>query len=729
MFSLRRNTRSEGLSARASLLMLAAALALATPFAIAHATDGDRTDPVRNVPLACELVSTPGMPARANRNIFHAANVCGIVGTDVELQSRTDLAGEVHDYAFVGTMGAGFQIYDVTDPAHPQEAGGYTDSGWQNDVQVRGDIVVSTFDGIAGENSSMSTCLRTRYPNGNGQGVDIFRLDYNELTADFETNLLTCVSNPPGGAHNSTLHPSGQWLAISDCCSDWAVDVIDLRNVLAGEAVHRYRLIDESRRNSAGRCPEGATFTCIVMTRSDGSSASGLWQPHDVHFSQNGRTMYVAAINSTFLVDVRNVLSGHVRTISIVPNISEPGGLENPRNISISHQADVSSDGRILVISDERGGGVSETRCNQQPNGMLGGLHFWALARISGVPATQNASPSNPVKLGSYFNPNPNVVVDPLQPFINQLPRTERGCTVHVFRLGGNGSVSPGPIQAGYDGVSRMPNRQLSTAWYGGGVWHVSFAGPPSNVDGIAEDSRTTPGATRTAGTSCPAPTPGRPRSTRARSTPATCSAASTSTPTRARGERSACGAGDTLAPQASPLVGLRGCGDGAELLHETQRIPFDPLFHGLAVDDPPDRDPRQRHRLAGRGHALEVTPMLTADCPARDHLVAFGDLVLDRDLQVGEGQVELSEKSLVFDGIHRSVSARHVDLRIRGQDLIERDQTLGRILHGEPNDIALADAERLGHILVERFNPAVEHVPVSFCGHPTTSSCVGQRS
>ena len=198
---------------------------------------GDSTDPVRNLALPCEFVSGPATAARSNRNISHVANVCGIVGIDVEFQSRRDLNGRVHDYAFVGTMGAGFRIYDVTDPDHPKRAGGYDDPGWQNDVQVRGDIVVSTFDGLAGEDSSASTCLKTRYPNAQGQGVDIVRLDYNELTATFETNLLTCVGNPPGGAHNSTLHPSGEWLATENCCSDWALDLIDLRQAAAGQAI------------------------------------------------------------------------------------------------------------------------------------------------------------------------------------------------------------------------------------------------------------------------------------------------------------------------------------------------------------------------------------------------------------------------------------------------------------------------------------------------------------
>jgi hypothetical protein len=485
--------------ARTRKLLLATfvvSLVSSVPVLGALALESDDTDPVRNLALPCEELATPGLVARTNKDIFHVANVCGFVGTDVELQSRTDLAGNVHDYAFVGTMGGGFRIYDVTEPTAPRRAGGYVDSGWQNDVQVGGDIVVSTFDGVSGEDSSASTCLKTRYPNASGQGVDIFRLNFNPLTAEFETNLLTCVANPPGGAHNSTLHPSGSWLAISNPSSDWAVDVVDLRNASQGEAVHRYRLIDESRQAAAGRCP-GTSFTCVVVRRPDGSSASGLWRPHDVHFSRDGRTMYVAAINSTFIVDVARVLDGRVRTIAVIPNTVTDGGSSDPNNIAISHQADVTPDGKILVISDEQGGGLSNLACNEDSNGVIGALHFWALGSISGVPASAGAKPSAPKRLGIYINPNPTRLPDPLRAAIGALPRAERGCTVHVFRIGGNGTSSPGAGASGLDGVSQLPARQLTTAWYGAGVWRVDFSGPPSNADGIAEDARTTWGNTR----------------------------------------------------------------------------------------------------------------------------------------------------------------------------------------------------------------------------------------
>jgi hypothetical protein len=490
-----RRSRKLGLIPAAVLTALALAMAGASAFG-----PGDATDPARNIALPCEAVSTQGGASRAARDIVYVANVCGIVGTDVELQSRKDATGRVHDYAFLGTMGAGPRIFDVTDPVHPRSAGGYADSGWENDIQVRGNLMLATFDGVNGEDSSASSCLKQRYPAALGQGVDIYRLVFDPYTATFDVQLLTCVANPPGGAHNASLSPDGKWLAISNCCSDWAIDVVDLRNVGAGAAVLRYRLIDESRAGTSAstgdaRCPADAGFTCVVMKKPDGSSAAGLWRPHDVHFSRSSDTAYIAAINSTWIVDVSKVLVGVVRPIAVIPNIHHGGTLDDPHNIEISHQADVTKDGKILVVSDERGGGLTNTGCNTDPSGVIGGLHFFALAPIDGQPQTAGASPSNPVNLGDYFNPNPMMAADPLQPALD-LRRLERACTAHVFRLGGNGSTSAGPIQSGYDGVSRLGKRQLSEAWYGAGVWLIDFSGPPSNADGVREDPRTTWGNT-----------------------------------------------------------------------------------------------------------------------------------------------------------------------------------------------------------------------------------------
>ena len=71
---------------------------------------------------------------------------------------------------------------------------------------------------------------------------------------------------------------------------------------------------------------------------------------------------------------------------------------------------------------------------------------------------------------------------DPLKSALATIGRTERGCTIHVFRNGGNGSAGPGEIARGFDGVSRLPGRQFVTAHYGAGTWHVDFS-KPSELD------------------------------------------------------------------------------------------------------------------------------------------------------------------------------------------------------------------------------------------------------
>lgn len=88
----------------------------------------DQTDPFRNKRLPCEVLPSTGLPARSARGIVHLANKCGIAGTDVELQSRMSADGVVHDYAFVGTMGQGLRIFDVTNAAQPRPVGGYNDA-------------------------------------------------------------------------------------------------------------------------------------------------------------------------------------------------------------------------------------------------------------------------------------------------------------------------------------------------------------------------------------------------------------------------------------------------------------------------------------------------------------------------------------------------------------------------------------------------------------------------
>jgi hypothetical protein len=440
---------------------------------VAGALAYEPLDPAHNLALPCEALSTPGLVPRSAKNIAHVANVCGFVGTDIEFQSRTDGDGNVHDFAFVGTMGAGTRIFDITDPAHPTIAGGYADPGWQNDVHVRGDTLVIAFDWLV-VGAHVSECLKAKQVAAGSVeegGFDVVRLHFDPQTARFRTSLAGChlSSIPTGGTHTITLHPSGDWVASNSSFA--GIEVVDLRG------------------------PE-PTLNRMITRAISGDA-------HDVSFSRDGNTMYVASpdgattnVGGTYVVDVSRVLTHGARQVAFIPENSQGGDATNRYNLVTTHQSDTSSDGKILISTDERGGGLSQTACNTNSEGIIGGAHFYALAPIEGQSQTADASPSNPKRLGTWFYPNPTLLVDALDPVLTSIGRTERGCTIHVFRNGGNGSAGPGEIAPGFDGVSRLPADELVTAHYGAGVWHLDFSGPPNPDDETAEDRYTNWGNT-----------------------------------------------------------------------------------------------------------------------------------------------------------------------------------------------------------------------------------------
>ena len=435
------------------LTLLVLVVAAGGAIAGARALTGDPLDPVRNLALPCEAVSTPGLVPRSAKNIAHVANVCGFVGTDIEFQSRRAADGVVHDYAFVGSMGAGTRIFDITDPAHPVAAGRYSDPGYQNDLQVSGDVLVLGFDSL-GVSGATSACLRQKGAGTTGQtrgGVDIVRLVFDPATATFETRLVDCYLSTlsSAGAHTTTIHPSGDWLTVNTSFN--GIEVVDIRTAPA----KLVRTIPESVADDA----------------------------HDVSFSRDGNTLYSAGLDSTRILDVSDIFNRAATVTAEIPNAASSEQGADGQVIQLSHQSDTTSDGKVIVITDEAGGGITETRCNQGPSGKIGAAHFW---NIEGTPR----------KLGSWLYPNPVLAPDPLAPARASVGRTERACTIHVFRNGGNGSAGPGPIAAGYDGVSSLPSRQFVTGHYGAGTWRVDFSGPSSSTDGIAEDSRSTWGNT-----------------------------------------------------------------------------------------------------------------------------------------------------------------------------------------------------------------------------------------
>ena len=434
--------------------------------------EGDRTgeplDPAHNVPIPCELISSAGNVPRSAKNLVHVANVCEFAGTDLEFQSRTDADGNVHDYAFVGTMGAGTRIFDVTDPALPRFVGGYADPGWQNDVSVFGDTLVLAFDPLGGP-IHLSDCLKAKNPTSTRGGVDVVNLRFDPVLAalkaplTFQTERIGCYLNQGGGAHTITIHPSGQWLSVNTSSGN-AIEVVDLRS----NALSLARTIPSSVAHSA----------------------------HDVFFSRDGNTMYSAGLGSTRIVDVSDIFNRDATLIANISNNPSAAQGADGHVIQLSHQSDTTSDGRVLIVTDEKGGGLSQTSCNTTPTGNnIGGASFWALQSIAGVAKSSGATVTSPLKMGTWIYPNPGLSIDPLDQVLAGLGRTERACTIHVFRAGGNAGMAPatpGVGVDGFDGVSRLPVNEIVSAHYGAGVWHIDVMAAPGQFD----DSRTTWGRT-----------------------------------------------------------------------------------------------------------------------------------------------------------------------------------------------------------------------------------------
>jgi hypothetical protein len=69
--------------------------------------------------------------------------------------------------------------------------------------------------------------------------------------------------------------------------------------------------------------------------------------------------------------------------------------------------------------------------------------------------------------------------------------------------------------------------------------------------------------------------------------------------------------------------------------------VALGPAFHHLALGDAQHVDARDRHLLAGRSYAHQLSLVGAACRPAADHLVPFGDDLLGGDLKIGEGAAE----------------------------------------------------------------------------------------
>src|SRR6476620_5552669 len=77
------------------------------------------------------------------------------------------------------------------------------------------------------------------------------------------------------------------------------------------------------------------------------------------------------------------------------------------------------------------------------------------------------------------------------------------------------------------------------------------------------------------------------------------------------------------------------------QLAHEAELVDDVPVLDDLTVGDAHDVDDRNRHLTPRCRQSLPGSRVSAAQCLASDDLVAFGDLVLDDGMEVGEGGEE----------------------------------------------------------------------------------------
>jgi hypothetical protein len=345
------------------------AAVLAVPLA-AHATSSPEVAPA--FPVAAGV---PGPLAEGTgTDLRPVANIKYKGGTDMEFVTikGRDYAVTPSEKAHGGT---GFlRMIDITNPAKPVVAGVLSCNVTQNDVQVRGTTVFMGVDGGVVDD----TCFQQA---GARPALGVIAID------------ISNPANPRGvgfvpikyGAHNTSLHPSGKYLYVSDS------ELTPKSGDAAGSQLGRINIVDVRNLKKMKE-----TYTLPLPT--------GL-SSHDISFNKKGTRGYSAAISETLILDTTDPGKP-----SILTTIVDPA-------INISHGADITPDEKYMLVTDEQAGAAGNGVCN------VGGVHVYDIS----VEAA-------PVKVGYYaFSP------------VNSLTATTNSnvlvCTAHVLDYGPTGKT------------------------------------------------------------------------------------------------------------------------------------------------------------------------------------------------------------------------------------------------------------------------------------------------
>src|SRR3954451_18146824 len=237
------------------------------------------------VPLAAHATSpaaAPSFPAAAGvpgpvaqgtgTDLRPVANLKYKGGTDLEFVT---IKGR--DYAVVPSEkahgGTGFlRMIDITTPAKPVLTGVLSCNVTQNDVQVRGTTVFMGVDGGVKDD----TCFEQA---GAKPALGVIAIDIANPAKPHAVGFVPIKY----GAHNTTVHPSGKYLYVSDS------ELTPKQDEAPGSQTGRINVVDIRNLKKMKE-----VFTLPLPT--------GL-SNHDISFNKKGTRAYAAAIPETLILD------------------------------------------------------------------------------------------------------------------------------------------------------------------------------------------------------------------------------------------------------------------------------------------------------------------------------------------------------------------------------------------------------------------------------------------
>ncbi|HVE98134.1 MAG TPA: hypothetical protein VNA12_03045 [Mycobacteriales bacterium] len=314
------------LAAASSVLLIAPVSALAGPAPTPYSAD----------PVAEGI----------GKDLVPVAHIAYKGGTDLEF---TTIKGR--DYAIApsenahGGTGA-LHIIDITNPERIREVGTLPCNVTQNDVQVRGTLVLMGVDGGAKDD----VCYQQARVEKPSKGM--FVIDIKNPRKPRAIGFVPIAT----GVHNQTWHPGGRYVYISD--SELTPDNTQPVDAKTG----RIQIVDLANPRKPVQVGQLGLPTGLSS--------------HDITFDGKGDRAFSAALTQTVILDTSSPAEPVIEHVIIDPSIN------------ISHGADPTPDGKYLLVTDEQAGAAANGVCN------VGGVHVYDVS----LPV--------PVKVGFYgFNP------------------------------------------------------------------------------------------------------------------------------------------------------------------------------------------------------------------------------------------------------------------------------------------------------------------------------------